>query len=65
MEAVLREAGFVEVRQEAQRRIYSIGPQPLAEIDAWLRRYRVLWERRLDAMHTEIAPGKCDRRSTR
>ncbi len=62
---VLREAGLVEVRQEAQRRIYSIRPQPLAEIDEWLARYRVLWEQRLDALHTEIARGISERRSTR
>jgi DNA-binding transcriptional ArsR family regulator len=62
---VLREAGLVEVRQEAQRRIYSLRPQPLAEIDGWLGRYRALWEQRLDALHTEIARGKRERRSTR
>ena len=61
---VLREAGLVEVRQEAQRRIYSLRPQPLAEIDDWLSRYRVLWEQRLDALHTEIARGQRDRRGT-
>ena len=62
---VLREAGLVEVRQEAQRRVYSIRPEPLAEIDEWLDRYRALWEQRLDALHTEIARGKHERRSTR
>src|SRR5258708_22654638 len=39
---VLREAGLVEVRQEAQRRVYSLRPPPLAEIDEWLGRYRAL-----------------------
>ena len=62
---VLREAGLVEVRQEAQRRIYSLSPQPLTEIDDWLSRYLSLWEQRLDALHTEIARGKRGRRSTR
>jgi DNA-binding transcriptional ArsR family regulator len=62
---VLREAGLVEVRQEAQRRIYSLRPQPLAEIDEWLAGYRALWEQRLDALHIEIARGKRERRSTR
>src|ERR1700691_4667291 len=61
---VLREAGLVEVRQQAQRRIYSLRPQPLAEIDDWLSRYRALWEQRLDALHTEIARGQSDRRGT-
>lgn len=55
---VLREAGLVDVRQEAQRRIYSLRPEPLAEVDAWLEDYRALWQRRLDALHTEIARGK-------
>ena len=55
---VLREAGLVEVRQEAQRRVYSLRPEPLAEIDEWLGRYRALWEHRLDALHTEVARGK-------
>jgi DNA-binding transcriptional ArsR family regulator len=62
---VLREAGLVEVRQDAQRRVYSLRPQPLAEIDDWLGRYRALWEQRLDALHTEVARGKRERRSTR
>lgn len=55
---VLREAGLVEVHQEAQRRIYGLRPEPLAEVDEWLNRYRALWEHRLDALHTEVARGK-------
>ena len=55
---VLREAGLVDVRREAQRRIYSLRPEPLAEVDAWLGDYRALWQNRLDALHTEIARGK-------
>jgi len=62
---VLREAGLVDVRQDAQRRVYSLRAQPLAEIDEWLSQYRSLWEHRLDALHTEIARGKHKRRSTR
>jgi DNA-binding transcriptional ArsR family regulator len=62
---VLREAGLVEVRQEAQRRVYSLRPQPLAEVDEWLSRYRALWQQRVDALHAEIARGKRDRRRTR
>jgi len=61
---VLREAGLVQARQEAQRRVYSLRPEPLAEVDEWLGRYRALWEQRLDALHTEVARGKCERRST-
>jgi DNA-binding transcriptional ArsR family regulator len=62
---VLREAGLVDARQEAQRRVYSLRPQPLAEIDEWLSPYRALWEQRLDALHTEVARGKRERRSSR
>jgi len=61
---VLREAGLVEVRPEAQRRVYGLRPEPLAELDQWLGRYRGLWERRLDALHTEVARGKRERRSS-
>jgi len=59
---VLREAGLVEVRQDAQRRIYSLRPEPLAEVDAWLDRYRAQWQQRLDALHTEVARGRHQRR---
>ncbi len=55
---VLREAGLVDVQQQAQRRIYRLRPEPLAEVDAWLEDYRALWQSRLDALHTEIARGK-------
>ena len=58
---VLREAGLVDVRRDAQRRVYGLRPQPLEEIDMWLSRYRALWEQRLDALHTEIARGKSER----
>jgi len=62
---VLREAGLVDVRQDAQRRIYSLRPQPLTEINDWLTRNLALWDQRLDALHTEVARGKRDRRRTR
>jgi len=62
---VLREAGLVDVRQEAQRRIYSLRPEPLAEVNDWLLQYRGLWEQRLDALHTEIARGKRERKASR
>ncbi len=60
---VLREAGLVEVRQEAQFRVYSLRPEPLAQVDEWLSHYRSLWESRMNALHTEIARGKKARRS--
>src|SRR5690242_1705803 len=62
---VLREAGLVEVRQQAQQRVYSLRPEPLAEVDEWLGQYRALWEQRIDALHTEVARGKRERRRTR
>jgi DNA-binding transcriptional ArsR family regulator len=55
---VLREAGLVEVRQEAQRRIYSLRPEALVELDDWLEDYRAIWQNRMGALHTEIARGK-------
>lgn len=61
---VLREAGLVEARREAQRRVYSLRPQPLAEVDEWLSQYRALWEQRLDALQTEVSRGKRKRRSS-
>jgi DNA-binding transcriptional ArsR family regulator len=61
---ILREAGLVQVRKDAQRRIYAIDPDPLAELDTWLGPYRELWTNRMDALHTEIARGKRARRTT-
>jgi DNA-binding transcriptional ArsR family regulator len=60
---VLREAGLVDVRREAQFRVYSLRPEPLAQVDEWLGHYRSLWEQRLDALHTEVARGKRVRRT--
>lgn len=51
---VLREHGLVHAREEAQRRLYSLDPGPLEELDAWLQRYRPFWANRLDALDTEI-----------
>jgi DNA-binding transcriptional ArsR family regulator len=62
---VLREAGLVDVHQDAQWRVYSLRPEPLAEVDAWLGPYRALWEQRLHALHTEVARGKRERRSSK
>jgi DNA-binding transcriptional ArsR family regulator len=47
---VLREAGLVQVRREAQRRVYALDPGPLNELDVWLAPYRRLWNERLDAL---------------
>src|SRR5918995_5186887 len=51
---VLREAGLVEVRQDAQRRLYRVRAQPLAEVDAWLAPYRRLWAGTLDALERHL-----------
>jgi len=51
---VLREHGLVRAREEGQRRVYSLDPRPLAELDAWLARYRRFWANRLDALDTEV-----------
>lgn len=55
---VLREHGFARVRAEGARRIYAIDGSPLAEVDAWLAGLRPVWERRLDALDTEIRRGR-------
>src|SRR5579862_3968083 len=52
---VLKEAGLVEVRPDGQRRLYRLRPEPLAELDAWLEPYRVLWAERLDRLEGQLA----------
>jgi DNA-binding transcriptional ArsR family regulator len=51
---VLREAGFVESRIEAQRRVYRIRPEPLMEVDAWLAPFRRLWTAHVDALERHL-----------
>ena len=51
---VLREAGFVESRIEAQRRLYRLRPAPLKELDAWLEPFRRFWSRHVDALETHL-----------
>ncbi|WP_239109383.1 ArsR/SmtB family transcription factor [Microbispora siamensis] len=51
---VLREAGLVRVRRDAQRRWYELCPEPLAEIDAWLTPYRRLWSESFDALERHL-----------
>ena len=52
--SVLREAGLVTVRKDAQRRLYRLNPAPLAELDAWLQPYRRFWVDRLDALESHL-----------
>jgi DNA-binding transcriptional ArsR family regulator len=51
---VLKEAGLVDVRADAQRRLYRIRPEPLAELDAWLASYRQLWTTHLDRLEAHL-----------
>jgi DNA-binding transcriptional ArsR family regulator len=51
---VLREAGLVSVRSEAQRRIYGVQPEPLQEVAEWLEPYRRLWAERLNALEKHL-----------
>jgi DNA-binding transcriptional ArsR family regulator len=57
---VLRDNGFATVRVDGARRVYSLNAEPLAEVDAWLDRFRIFWGRNLDALATEVARGKRD-----
>jgi DNA-binding transcriptional ArsR family regulator len=59
---VLREAGLVRVRVEAQRRLYELEPGPLAELDEWLAPYRRLWEERLDALGRHLDATASERK---
>ncbi len=52
---VLRDAGLVEVRRDAQRRLYSLRAEPLMELDSWLEPYRAHWAGRLDALERHLA----------
>jgi DNA-binding transcriptional ArsR family regulator len=51
---VLREAGFVESRVDAQRRVYRIRPEPLMEVDAWLAPFRRFWSAHVDALERHL-----------
>jgi DNA-binding transcriptional ArsR family regulator len=65
---VLREQGLVRAREDGRRRLYSLEPAPLVELDAWLERYRGFWTNRLDALGTELRrrrQTKDDSRRTR
>jgi DNA-binding transcriptional ArsR family regulator len=52
---VLRDAGLVSVRRDAQRRWYQLRTEPLAEVDAWITPYRHLWSKSLDALERHLA----------
>ena len=51
---ILKEAGLVDVRADAQRRLYRIRPEPLAELDEWLASYRRMWATHLDRLEDHL-----------
>ncbi|GAA0997066.1 metalloregulator ArsR/SmtB family transcription factor [Acrocarpospora macrocephala] len=59
---VLRESGFATARADGTRRLYAVDSAPLREVDIWLERFRRFWTQRLDALGTELARGKRERR---
>lgn len=59
---VLRDSGFATVRADGTRRLYAVDPAPLRDVDVWLERFRGFWEQRLDALATELARGRRERR---
>jgi DNA-binding transcriptional ArsR family regulator len=59
---VLRDAGLVGVRADGQRRLYSLRPEPLVELDAWLEPYREMWNDSLDKLETHLSAKKSPRR---
>ncbi len=60
---VLRDSGFATARAEGRRRLYAITPERFDEVDAWVQRFRGIWEPRLEALATEVARGRKARRS--
>ena len=62
---ILHEAGFVQVRPEGTKRLYSLRPEPFRELEGWVARYRSLWEVRLDRFAEALERKKRSRASTR
>ena len=62
---ILNQAGFVRVRPQGAQRLYSLRPEPFRELDAWVTRYRGLWEGRLDRFAAELERRQKARRATR
>ncbi|MGN9786071.1 ArsR/SmtB family transcription factor [Nonomuraea sp. ZG12] len=60
---VLRDNGFASVRAQGTRRLYAVDAGPLREVDEWLERFRGFWNQRLDALATELARGRRERRT--
>ena len=62
---VLRENGFASVRADGTRRLYAVEAAPLQDVDRWLQPFREFWTQRLDALGTELARGRRERRTRR
>ena len=62
---ILEEAGFVQVRPDGPRRLYSLRPEPFRALDAWVTQYRALWTARLDAFGEALARKQQARRQAR
>jgi DNA-binding transcriptional ArsR family regulator len=60
---ILSEAGFVQVRPDRQRRLYSLRSEPFRDLDAWMEAYRHLWEERLDRLAAQLERRQPRRRS--
>ncbi len=60
---VLRDSGFARVRAEGNRRLYAVESAPLQSVDEWLQQFRHYWNRHLDALGTELARGRRERRA--
>lgn len=59
---ILRNAGLVDVQIQSRRRIYSLKPKPLTELDAWVSKYRAFWSDRLNALERHLSLQKKQRR---
>src|SRR5689334_21122187 len=62
---ILNEAGFVSMRPDGQRRLYSLKAEPFRELDEWLAKYRSLWESRLDRFGVALEEQRKRRRTTK
>ncbi len=62
---VLREAGIVQVRAEAQQRVYELRPEPFEQLESWVSSFRRLWERRLDSLDEYVQQMKRDQKHSK
>jgi DNA-binding transcriptional ArsR family regulator len=62
---ILHEAGFVSMRADGQRRLYSLRPEPFRELDGWLAKYRSLWRARLDRLGAALEEQRKRRRASK